>query len=448
MNIETETGFLDDIELEMVDLSDRFEKSIVKYEYPFVDGADLEDLGQKAGTVKIRCFFFDNAAQSTYNDHIKLLNLLAKKDDFELLHPKYGIFKVKVESMDVRHDERKRTAEVDLCLVKRGFDRIEASMADAVDASAESAFLDGELEQLDEATYDFSLAGFDAKYALNPDLSILSQIKNAGGTLGKRTDFLRSYARQLDRQLNSLSATATAITQPVNSLTATITYTTNLPGRIIGIATKAVERVARLYDTAVHAPGRFLANMQFAFVKLISATQGLPAADRPGREARDLIVKHLTIACARRLALETAYVFAADEKERVVARKLEKTPTFDTRGSYLAPAVPAPIMNARELEESLELARTSLQEAVDSARGMQSLKVQAVQLLTHVSTIKLERDKIVTVTIDCPIPLHLVCLKYGLPYNYAERILSINPQIDNPCGVSGDIQIYTLGGAQ
>ena len=62
-------------------------------------------------------------------------------------------------------------------------------------------------------------------------------------------------------------------------------------------------------------------------------------------------------------------------------------------------------------------------------------------LLEHVGTIKLEREKILTVVLDNPMPLHLVCLRYGLPYNYAERLSSINT-IPQPNFTDGEVSIY------
>jgi hypothetical protein len=38
-------------------------------------------------------------------------------------------------------------------------------------------------------------------------------------------------------------------------------------------------------------------------------------------------------------------------------------------------------------------------------------------------------------------PLHLVCLRYGLPYTAAERLLTIN-SIVNPNRVAGEVNVY------
>ena len=98
-------------------------------------------------------------------------------------------------------------------------------------------------------------------------------------------------------------------------------------------------------------------------------------------------------------------------------------------------------MNVREIETTLYVAREMILTAVVLSRQNESLKKTARLLLQHVNIIKLERERIIRITLDNEMPLHLVCLKYGLPCQAAERILAIN-NISNPNFVSGSIDIY------
>ncbi len=45
------------------------------------------------------------------------------------------------------------------------------------------------------------------------------------------------------------------------------------------------------------------------------------------------------------------------------------------------------------------------------------------------------------VSIDNNMPLHLICLKYGLSYNDAEQLMGIN-HIPHPNFVSGEVNVY------
>jgi len=66
----------------------------------------------------------------------------------------------------------------------------------------------------------------------------------------------------------------------------------------------------------------------------------------------------------------------------------------------------------------------------------------AKALLEHVNAVRLEREKMKAVILDNPLPLHLVCLRYGLPCKDAERLLKVNRGIRNPNFASGEVLVY------
>jgi hypothetical protein len=72
---------------------------------------------------------------------------------------------------------------------------------------------------------------------------------------------------------------------------------------------------------------------------------------------------------------------------------------------------------------------------------MDSLKDTARILTEHAISVKLESEKLVTVSVDNETPLHLLCLQRGLPYNYAERLIMVN-NIPYPNQVKGEVQVY------
>lgn len=435
---ETKIAYLDNILLQMVDISDHFEKAIARYEYPYLDGADLEDMGQKAHTNKIRCFFFDNAGQQTYDDHITLLEYLKSKSDFVFLHPSYGALEVKIDSIDVRQDDRLRTAEVDLALVEHGIEAITATPTSAVDAESEGSFSQGEDEQVAAIVLDMAGSGLDISFLYNAALPLLSQVTGVASRA-------RSYAQQIDAAIGYLEAFEGQIAQPVNSLVATLSYATSLPGRILGTMDQCVERVARAYDGIDSFPARFLSSVQFGLAALQTSLASFLPADRYG--AQSMIQKHLSIAASRRLALETAYVYAADQAARLVLQGQGSSATFDAMGNY-APSSPPDVdpLDVNELENSLAASRTLLQASISVARSMYSLKDMALQLLSYVSGAKATAEQTVTILVDGPVPLHVICLQYGLPYSDAGRILALNPGLRNPTFTSGPLQIYAAPG--
>jgi prophage DNA circulation protein len=435
-------GRLDDITLEMETIDDRFPKVIAEFKYPFMDGSDLEDMGQDTHLVTIRCFFWDagETSHTTYDNHINLVNALAKKSDWTLFHPKYGEMKGKVRDVFVRHDDRIRHAEVDITFLEQMRGVIAAGPITDVEAAMEGNYLASVDEQYDELAEDMIGLGIDPELVIDPERTVLEQI--SGVSLP-----VREVAKEIDVYLAAFRATAGLVAQPTNSLVATITFLDTIPGVVLEAITKCVERVARLYDGNLDSPARYMASLDAALLSLgSSAAIFSNSKTKQAIRTRAVIAKHLAISSAQRLAMESAYCYAVDEQSRQAVRRAEKAKNFDIMGNYTAMPMPY-IMNVRDLESSLATIRTRLQSGVDTARVMQSLKDMALELLRHVSGVKLERERIISIHSVNPLPLHLICLKYGLDYNCAERIVTINRDMFNPSFVQGDCWIYMPGAA-
>ena len=425
---------LDGFALEIESIDDSFEKSIARHEFPNRDGALLEDLGQKARTVNFRCYFWDHGKHLTYGNHIKFVNHLSSQALFELIHPTYGIMLGMVERVTVRHDDRNWTAEVDVTFVENMREPIDETRYQDVEAATEEAFIAGQEEQQDELADDLADEGLPLDQELVAEQSILSQVKATAQSS-------REMAREMDGYLNFAATIAADVTDLEGSLVSVVNYGVNLPGRVIGVLARVVERTARSYSAIKTAPARLMKSLKLAFQNLENQFANFSLGKSKSAIAtRDLMIKHLRLACAQRLALEAAYAYSADEQLRQQVRRSEQTQSFDLNGNYVGTPTET-VLNARELDESLADARDLLQAALDQARGMRSLKAMAISLLDHVNVVKLERDRIVSITLESPRPLHLVCLMYGLPYQMAERIASIN-DIPNPNFTSGSIDIY------
>lgn len=419
---------IDDFNLEMETIEDTVEKSLAKYEFPFRDGALIEDMGQKARVIKMRCYWYEE----TYEAHKDFLKHLEKKDPYELLHPKYGLMKGSIDSFVVRHSDLKKTAEVDITFTQGLITQTQAEPKyvnkGAVDWGVEDDFATGQTELIEELEADArDLLGTEAR-------EILSTILDpARGLIGQFTNIsaqAREYVKKAESLVTDLTGTLSTITNPADSLLAMITYPSTLPGIVIGTIARTLERYVSLYDTLRTSPTRFLSSLDGSFTSL---------AD----DAEDSgFSKYVTIASAQRKALETAYLFRDDEDSREVVKRLEQAPSFDALGNYIKPESTEEILTVDEIEEILADTRTDIQDAVDLSRNMTSLKSTAADLLFHVNEIKLERDKIMTVETQDTLPLHLICLKYGLPYNYANRVESIN-RIKNPSFTpAGEVKIY------
>ncbi len=412
---------IDGFAIDVQTLEDGFKKAIARYEYPYRDGADTEDMGEEARVIRIRCYWLEE----TYEDHFRFVEHLKKRDLFELSHPKYGLIQGRIESISIRHDDRQETAEVDISFVQDlGSQEQSAAYVD-VEAATEEAFITGQQELMENfASAVRDSLGTEAEgillKVLDPDLGIVEQYPEASIEA-------RDYLEAVEDFVVAVQTEAADVANPANTLLATIDYGTKLPGRVIGPLARAAERHALLLDSLRTAPVRFIRNLNSALTDLADAAGDF------GPQTR--------IASAQRLALDTATLFREDEAARQKMKRREAGRSFDALGNYLSPEPLDPVMTVNDLEQTLAEVRGELQAGVDFDRSLGSLKAMARQLLEHATQIKLERDRIVSIRLDNTMPLHLVCLMRGLPYGYAERIMAIN-DIAHPNFTAGEVSVY------
>ena len=414
---------IDGIEFDCETLEDSFEKAIARHEFPYRPGALLEDMGQKARVIKIRCFFLNER----YEIHKALIDYIRETDHaYELTHPQYGLIKGQIESMVVRHDDREETAEIDLPFVENLTGSIETAFAPSVAAGTEEAFIIGQGELAEEMERDIRdefPSDFD---------ELLGEIDPALPTLFEQYSGLtreaRAYVRQVDQYVGGLKETLNEIVSPANSLVSTTDYGTNLPGVVMGSLAGAIERHALLYDTLRASPDRFFQSFHTGVEEI--------------EDSFDRFDTYTIIAKCQREALELGVILEEDQARSQAARQAAEGAAFSPLGRLQKDiSGTEQILTITEIESALATVRSDLQTAIDAAREMQSLKTLAAILTDHVITIKKSRPPLVTVPIDNAMPLHLICLKYGLAYNEADQIMAIN-RIRNPNFTSGEVQVY------
>ncbi len=424
MMLETDEGLLNDVVVEFETIDDEFEKAIARYDYPFVDGADLEDMGQKAHVIRFRCWFWDDEDNhQTYEMHTLLLASLETKDLIDFVHPKYGLMKGKIEHIGIRHDDSVRAVSIDITFIEQMRNALSVDLAENVESAAAEAYQAGQTEQQSLLMQAIAavLPAADAaavSAVLNEAQGILEQMQGYSTTT-------RTFAGEVETYIATAEAGVNQVVSPINSLQATMSYSLNLPGRILGALSRTLEKTARLYDSLWNYPGQFISKLDDAFTDLEASFTDIAdgATSNGARLASGVMADHLRIACAQRLALEAAAIYAED-----------KEAAGDAESDFQ-------VMNINELEATLATVRERLAAAVSIAREMDSLKSMSAALLTQVNTVRLEREKMITAVLDNPLPLHLVCLKYGLPYTDAERLLKVN-SIRNPNFASGEIKVY------
>lgn len=380
------------IPIKCMTAEDGFEKAISRQETPYVNGAQTDDLGLKARTVSLRCFFSDE----TYENHARILAAVKSLELLELVHPVYGLLKVRVERVVVRHDDGVQTAELEIGLVEDASPAVLIMPWESVKAQVEQEFEESVAEQ---------------------KRSVLQRITALGA----------KGAALCEVVIGRFEALLDGIANPANRLASLVDYGTDLPGRFVEAAAKAAERYAIAYQALRAAPAAFQSSLAAALLELAAAAEGFE--------------DQAAAAGAARLAVEAADFYYTDEQARAGNSRAERRPGFDILGRRVGAELTT-TLNAIEIERLLELSNTAAQSALRGDRGNAAIKRMAADLYTAAARLKRSAENVKAVRVNDPTPLHVLCLQYGLPYNAAPRVLALNPQIKDPNRVSGEILIY------
>jgi prophage DNA circulation protein len=425
---------LDNFLLDMETVEDTLEKAIAEYEFAYRDGADLDDMGAHARRITFRCHFLGDS----YDSHEDFIAHVSETGNqlYKLTHPVYGLVEGKVARVHVVKDkDTLDDAPVDIDFIEQlnsesGFGGAVQVSVNVISNAIEDTFQLGQLEQMAEVASDFfDAVGSEANDMIN---AVLDPGKTLVDSFVTASLSARDVLHTIDNGIAQAGALLSSTTIPATELVSIIEYPLTLPGRVVSTLAQATARQAQALQGLASVPSHYINALASSLAALA------------GPFTSDLfpMAKHLAIASAQTLALQSAYRYDEDEQQRQILKSVETLQSFDILGNYLNPPTAGTVMTIDELESTLALVRGNLQAVIEQARDKTCLKTLAASLLQHVSSVKLDRENIVTRVYKSTMPLHLICLRENLPYNYAERILSINPQAQNPSFLSGEVSVY------
>lgn len=413
---------LDHFELDVETIDERHDNALVQHEFPGADGADLEDMGMKARELTLRTHWMNERVDEVES----FLWWLRQHVEVELTHPQFGVVRGRIQSSSTRWTDAD-DAEIDVVFVEQMPAQDNDYMPDVVVRSDE-AFVDGQSELMSAYSQDVQVQlGADAYTVLAQSLaqgqSVASQITSRIGYPA------RTFVGAVDTALSATAALADTLADPVDSIVGLVDYGSSLPGRVVSEIARTIERLATAGATTATLPSQIADSIRASADAMVAA---VPAWTGYIRAQAALTVGRFV-----------ATRYQADQGARTTLAIAERTPAIDVLGNTVrATALPA-VLSSNELEASLAVVMTMAQQAVDAGRPASTLKRMVRDIADHVSRIKLERERIVEITVQGPQPLHLVCHNNGLSFEAADRVLAINPQIRNPNFVDGVIRVYS-----
>lgn len=427
----SKTWRIDGMALDTIDVSDAFTMAIAQHKIPYRRGATLENMGLDDRSIKLRCVFMEER----YADHTPFIEKMTatQEDSHELDHPEWGILFGSVVSVVATYDDTDQVVNVDFTFVVEADVKPESyvflptTVASVVEDNY-AALQSGQMEKLAADMEDEigSEASEIVTQEIDPDQTLLEQFLSASVAA-------RAYIAEIDAAIALCEATLADVEITTSSYINTVDFGTGLPGRLVGAMARVCERFCHSGAATADSPRSWLASLESAYAGFLALfSNGLfSAADQ------------MQYSQAVRYSLETSYQYAEDNDKALTLKTVEQEIPFDVLGRRISTVDAPEIMTINELDETLYVTRTLLQRCVDLNRGEAwTYKRMADALFQHVQTTRLQRHRIVTVSLETPAPMHLVCFRNGLPVGMADRVLSLNPQIKNANQVTGEVRLY------
>jgi prophage DNA circulation protein len=408
---------------------DTIEKNVSEPDMPFSSGAMPEPMGIKSRTVQCTCLFIND----NYDAHVDFIAHILQDLINTFIHPKYGPLRGVIKNIVVNNDSRKRYAAIDIDFIESADESTEPVRQTDIKYQTEQVISEAQKQQVQQLEDDL-------RKDLGPASQMLVSTKNIVSKIPLLSQFTnlswaaRRLVSKIDDDVSVLNGALTTIAQPADSIIASIEYATTLPGVVIGSVARCVERYAEAAVQVSGSPLSFVMSFRTSMNDLLSSLNVLR-----------------TPAMVSAVQIESLYIadlYRKDEDSRLKLERVENSKVWNDDGSLNYVDTAPQVLSMNDLEKSLKQTRTDIQAAIDTVRNetgspelIYLLKTIAADLLQYVDKVKLTREKIIEINLDHEIPVHAICLRYGLPFMAAERVCAINSFM-NPNFCSGVVRVY------
>ena len=424
---------LDEFPLSLLEITDTVAQSIVKHEFLSSDGALVENYGLKAKEIRFTALFFGGILNgpAMYANHFPFLEKITDTSlEHVLTHPKYGEIRGFIQDISVKHDDTIEYVEIAITFIENRLNQDSFLTLSAMQR----------INQLQVQAMNSALAKAGA--GVNAISGLTGKIINFSSSLRNQitgvTSKVSTFLTTCDGFIGAVDTLVDTVTSPAIAINNAITFTNDIPGKLCSTVFNATNRVASSLVSLRKSPVLFVNG-------LINGVKGIgtiiDSFHRYGDTVALLHKLNNTIS-AGACAVQAMNLLQADENNRATAQSQETRRSFDAKGIRINSIEPPETMSVQAIELLLYNIRAYIQECIDYDRDNRELKDMAWALVQYVDEIKLNKRNQVTMTVSS-IPLHLLCLQLGLPYNAADRILKINPSIKNPTFTEGQIQVYS-----
>ena len=382
------------VDLSIEEITDSFIKSVIPHEFPRVDGPTLEDMGLGVREITFRCYFADTLEETPFQDQVKLLKALQKlysyKKPVTLVHPIYGSLKGAIDLVEIKHDAT-AMATCDVRFIEDRspvypkppkfdnplitppgeiWEEIEKSLWETI-RDAINDFIDSFKSFLAEA-WDF------VTYYTDMLSDAFDEVVGLVGEIRSVFEQIDYYFRQINNLLYGYIGDVIDIYEDFNNLI-------NLPDIIAKkIARATTMHYARISNSLISIsddPVRYITQ----YNRIATENRTKVILDPQGETVREKTNKAImqlddTIRVAY-LAKEVSKIYAADEQKRDIYKERENNPAWNVLGEYTPVEAPN-ILTLQDIEQSLFMVRSQIQQVIDSLRAEETIFIIGSQMPT------------------------------------------------------------------
>ena len=389
------------VKFDCLQTQDSVQRDIASHEYPYLDGADVEDLGRKARQVSITAVFFGY----NYENKLKgfLDSALNQTGPGELIHPVFGsIEKAQLQDYRIAHD-----AETpDYCTVEMSF----------VEIDKPAMFFNLQLPmQLADVLSSLSSLGLGE--AINEFADTIGKLK-----IGERLNQIQQFS-------NLLFGAIDAVRRQVGEIVGTTLNFIDNPRAFAGDMTSMVFRLVDDYQTAQAQPSKWQ-DLKGQFEQIVSLPSSI-AAEQAQNGASVLTGSDVKIVTGLFQVMTASAM--AEAASRVLSAEAEtptlSPPQIEQIANDVRQMLQAAMDTQRELYD-LETARPVTEALKDTALAVQ----QAAQAIIEL------RPPLETKRVELTGNLHLLAHQWYGDYSRAAELVRLNPQLRNPNQITvGDV---------
>ena len=396
------------VSFDVMDTTDEAARDVQSHYYPYVDGADQEDLGRKARQISMTAVFWGLAYEIELQAFLTVLN---DKGAGELIHPVFGLFP---QMQLMNHRVRHTADDVDYCTVALTF----------VEHQDSNPFF-----ALGLASQLLDMIGIDAASMLSSAVSLYSDVMGA-------VRFVTGVADRLNAIRSVSSALLGIMRSNINNVVVSGQDIINFPGAFAADVSAVFDGYVgnkNLNDASLVSNWRELTEEANAVMELPFS---LVAGVVPGRFSNisaDNAIERNQFRGIRQVDVNVMTAVICCEVVAAIAGVV---------ADVFADQVDQPTLSATEIESITNDVRALINKAIEVQRKAypveqsrlvtEPLKTIAWRIQEAAASIIEERPPLIKYRVDFNTNLHLLAHKMYRDYTRAAEILRLNPAIRNP----------------